>query len=172
MVTIRPLESGDSLQAVSAIYARSWRDAYQGIVPQSYLNRLSDSFWLSALESRRENTLVAERDGALVGTVCAGPARDGRWPDWGEVVSLYLLPDCQRRGIGTRLLEAAMDRLERRGFSGVYLWAAEQNLPARRFYEARGFLPAPERTHTVLDGTTVEEVRYIRTLREEGALWR
>lgn len=168
MVTIRPLESGDSLSAVSAIYAQSWREAYRGIVPQSYLNRLSDTFWLPALEERRENTLLAEIDGALVGTVCAGPGRDERWPDWGEIVALYLLPACWRRGVGTLLLGAAMDRLRQRGFSDIYLWAAEKNGRARRFYEAQGFALAPERAITVLDGETAREVRYIHTLRKEG----
>ena len=168
MATIRPLERGDSLEAVSAVYARSWREAYQGIVPQSYLDRLEDGFWLPALKKLRRDSLAAEIDGALVGTVCAVPARDSRWPDWGEIVSLYLLPEDQRQGIGTLLLKAAMDRLRQRGFSDIYLWVAEKNGRARRFYEAQGFTLAPERTSTVLDGETVREVRYIHTLRKEG----
>ncbi len=169
MVTIRELREDDSLEAVSAIYARSWREAYRGIVPQGYLDRLEDGFWLSTLEARRVDSLVAEADGVLAGTVCAGPGRDGRWWDWGEIVALYLLPDYQRRGIGTLLLEAAMGRLRQLGFANTYLWAAEGNLPARRFYEARGFVPAPERTRTVLDGKAVREVRYIRTQQTRDA---
>ena len=65
MATIRPLESGDSLEAVSAIYARSWREAYQGIVPQSYLDRLEDGFWLPALKKLRRDSLAAEIDGVF-----------------------------------------------------------------------------------------------------------
>lgn len=171
MVTIRALEEGD-LPAVSAVYAQSWRAAYRGIVPQGYLDRLEDGAWLPALEERRGDSLAAEIDGVLAGTVCAAPARDRRWPDWGEIVALYLLPAYQRRGIGTLLLRAALDRLRERGFEKVYLWVAEKNTSARRFYEAQGFTPAPESTAAVFDGETVREVRYIRTLREEGAKWR
>ena len=158
---VRELREDDSLEAVSAVYAQSWREAYRGIVPQGYLDRLEDGHWLSTLEARRADSLVTEVDGVLVGAACAGPGRDRRWPDWGEIVSLYLLPEYQRRGIGTLLLRAAMDRLRDRGFANIYLWAAEDNLPARRFYEARGFTPAPERACTVIDGETVREVRYI-----------
>ena len=167
MATVRAPRP-EELPAVSAIYAASWRSAYRGIVPQGYLDRLSDGFRLPAPARRRQDSLVAEEDGVLVGTVCAGPARDDRWPGWGEIIALYLLPDRRRRGIGTLLLEAAMDRLRQRGFSNIYLWAAEKNAPARRFYEARGFTPAPERTSTLLDGEAVWEVRYIRTQGKEG----
>ena len=37
----------------------------------------------------------------------------------GEIVSLYLLPEDQRQGIGTLLLKAAMDHLRQRGFSDI-----------------------------------------------------
>ena len=86
----------------------------------------------------------------------------------GEIVSLYLLPAYWRRGIGALLLKAAMARLRQRGFSDICLWVAEENSRARRFYETQGFVLAPERTSTVLDGETVREARYIHTLRKEG----
>jgi GNAT superfamily N-acetyltransferase len=52
--------------------------------------------------------------------------------DWIE--QLYVLPDAQRRGIGTELLlvaKSAFDRLQ--------LWTFQRNVRARGFYEARGF---------------------------------
>lgn len=113
-------------------------------------------------------TIRPLESGNSLSAVSAGPGRDERWPDWGEIVALYLLPEDQRQGIGTLLLKAAMDRLRQRGFSDIYLWVAEKNGPARRFYEARGFVLSPERTGTVLDGETVREVRYIHTLCKEG----
>lgn len=47
-ICIRPLAEDDGLRAVSRIYAESWRAAYCGIVPQAYLDRLSDAAWMPA----------------------------------------------------------------------------------------------------------------------------
>jgi ribosomal protein S18 acetylase RimI-like enzyme len=45
-----------------------------------------------------------------------------------------VLPGAQRRGVGTELLQVAQ-----RSFDRLQLWTFQRNLPARRFYEARGF---------------------------------
>jgi GNAT superfamily N-acetyltransferase len=52
--------------------------------------------------------------------------------DW--VDQLYVLPDAQRRGVGTALLQVAQGAFDR-----LQLWTFQRNIPARRFYEARGF---------------------------------
>ena len=65
-------------------------------------------------------------DGELVGFVAF---REG-WVD-----QLYVLPGRQGQGIGKRLLgiaKAASPRLS--------LWTFQRNAPARRFYEAQGFV--------------------------------
>jgi GNAT superfamily N-acetyltransferase len=57
--------------------------------------------------------------------------------DW--IDQLYVLPDAQRRGVGSELLQVgkgASDRLQ--------LWTFQRNTRARRFYEARGFVLAEE----------------------------
>ncbi len=59
-------------------------------------------------------------------------------PGW--VDQLYVLPDRQRRGAGRTLV-----RLAQAASPELRLWTFERNLPARRFYEAEGFL-AVERT--------------------------
>ena len=52
-----------------------------------------------------------------------------------RVDQLYVHPDCQRRGIGSRLLQWAKDHSTGR----LSLFAFERNHLARRFYETRGF---------------------------------
>jgi GNAT superfamily N-acetyltransferase len=53
-----------------------------------------------------------------------------------EVDQLYVAPDAQRRGIGDAMLAHA----KRLRPAGLRLWAFQRNAPARRFYEARGFV--------------------------------
>lgn len=52
-----------------------------------------------------------------------------------QVALLYVHPDCQRRRIGSRLLQWAKDQSTGR----LSLFTFDRNHLARRFYEARGF---------------------------------
>lgn len=70
---------------------------------------------------------VAERDGGIVGFVVL---RDG-WVD-----HLYVHPAWYRRGIGTRLLDAA----RRASPQGLRLFCSHCNHRARAFYAARGLI--------------------------------
>ena len=57
----------------------------------------------------------------------------------GWIDRLFALPPAQRRGLGTALVEVAKTACPR-----LQLWTFQRNLPARRFYEARGFILAEE----------------------------
>jgi GNAT superfamily N-acetyltransferase len=53
--------------------------------------------------------------------------------DW--VNQLYVLPDAQRRGIGSKLLAVAQAEA-----ANLQLWTFQKNVLARKFYEAKGFV--------------------------------
>jgi GNAT superfamily N-acetyltransferase len=53
--------------------------------------------------------------------------------DW--IDHLYVLPQAQRYGIGTELLQIAQGSADR-----LQLWTFQRNLAACRFYERRGFV--------------------------------
>jgi putative acetyltransferase len=80
----------------------------------------------------------AERQSKLVGIIAF--RRD--WID-----QLYVLPDAQGHGVGSDLLEIAQN-----AFPVLNLWTFQRNLPARRFYEANGFVAVRE-----TDGSGNEE---------------
>ncbi len=159
---IRPLRETDSRLEVSRIYEESWKAAYRGIVPQAYLDGIPAGRWAEALDRAGWDTLVLAGGERLIGTssVCAS-----RWPDWpgfGEVVSLYLLPESMGRGYGKALLEAAVNHLAGQGFRDVLLWALEENLRARRFYEKAGFVCSGDFMEDEIGGKPLREVLYWR----------
>ena len=80
----------------------------------------------------------AGRQGDLIGIIAF--RRD--WID-----QLYVLPEAQRQGIGSSLLKIAQ-----KSFPMLNLWTFQRNLPARRFYEANGFIAVRE-----TDGSGNEE---------------
>ena len=157
---IRPLRETDSRLEISRIYEESWKVAYRGIVPQAYLDGIPAGRWAKALDRAGWDTLVLTEGERLIGTssVCAS-----RWPDWpgfGEVVSLYLLPESMGKGYGKALLAAAVRRLAEQGFRDVLLWVLEENRRARRFYERAGFTLTGDVMDDEIGGKPLREVLY------------
>lgn len=151
---------------ISRISAASWRGAYQGLVDPVFLARLPEEYWLptmrSWLESGRMYGLIAEEAGQAVGCVVYGRGRDKDYADWGEIVSLYLLPDYMGRRIGTTLLTRALADLQEDGFSRVYLWSIAGNDRAERFYQRSGFRMTADRLEYKIGSAAVTDVRLIR----------
>jgi len=87
---------------------------------------------------------VAEVGGRVVGIVLWGPAFEPAWFDPGvskgaELHELHVHPDFQNRGLGFRLVRAAIRQARAAGFPVMYLMVEADNGPARRVYERAGF---------------------------------
>ena len=85
--------------------------------------------------------LLAEAAGRLIGFVQFGPLRiaiaAASHGDQ-ELRRIYVLAEFQNRGIGRRLMDAALDH-PRLKAADIYLDVWEQNHIARRLYESYGF---------------------------------
>ncbi len=145
----------------SHIYAAAWKVAYRGIVPQAYLDALSPERWTPLLGNGNHIDLALEQEGKMVATCSICPARDAAMTGWGEIMSLYVLPECFRRGYGRRLIAAAQQELHCQGFAQQYLWVLEDNHRARAFYEAVGFMPNGRRSTFSVGGTELTELCYV-----------
>jgi len=147
---------------IAQINTDSWRRTYRGIVPDAYL----DAIDLAARERNIRERLLAEAGSAatrmfviederaeIVGYVSAGDARpmvDGALPAGyaGEVYALYIAPDLERHGLGSRLVYAAATYLRDVGMPSLIIWALAAN-PNRGFYVALGGVAAYEQTITI-----------------------
>lgn len=151
---------------ISRIIAASWRDAYQEIIDPVYLSRLPEEYWLPTmrawLESGRMYGIIAEEAEKAVGCIIYGRGRDEAYADWGEIVSLYILPENTSRGIGSMLLSTALESLLEDGFSKVYLWVIQANHRAERFYLQHGFQPAGEQVKYRIGSNEVIDLRLAR----------
>jgi RimJ/RimL family protein N-acetyltransferase len=84
--------------------------------------------------------------------------------------SLAVLPAHQGRGIGQRLLDAAVAETRARGARRLRLRVLGPNAAARRLYEACGFVvEGVLREEFLLDGRYVDDVLMALTLSDEGA---
>lgn len=137
------LSGASDAPAVAALHADSWRRHYRGAYSDTFLDGDVETdrvaVWADRLSQLAEGhfTILAERDGRLVGFVHTVLDAD---PSWGALVdNLHVRHGQKRSGIGTRLLgEATQILLERRPTVGLYLWVLEQNTAAQAFYEERG----------------------------------
>lgn len=158
----------DDAQAVSMIKERSWKAAYVGMMPQAFLDSLDDSHSTKRFEKDiSAGTLKVKlllEDNTPAGMIGYGKSRDKKYPDWGEVVCLYVRSGFYRRGYGEKLLRAAQEDLAQEGFQDGFLWVLKQNQNARQFYSAMGLRETGDVTHSELMGETLTEVRYCFSL--------
>lgn len=136
----RPAKPEDA-NAIAQVHEASWKNAYAGIVPYSALARMISrrdvKWWANAI---RKSTLVLviEMEGDIVGYATMGPNRVSTFPHEGEVYEIYLLPEYQGVGLGSRLFSDAVAELKKRGYNGVVVWVLADNEPALSFYKNAG----------------------------------
>lgn len=170
MFRIRKLQSADDRQAVGRIYAASWKHAYKGLLPQEYLDGLAPALWADRLDLPGRYTLIAQLDGAMIGTASYGGSRDVEYTGQGELYSLYLLPPYMGKGYGKQLIRAVMEQLHGLGYQSIFLWVLADNFGARRFYEKVGFACSGKSKKAEIGGKYVTEVQYI--LPSRGGAWK
>jgi len=137
---IRRAESRDA-DAITAVHDAAWRYAYDGLIPAKELARIvarRGPLWWDRAIRRGTAILVIEVGGTICGYATFGPNRARNLVQKGELYEIYLLPEYQGVGLGTRLFLAARREMSRFGFDSVVVWALADNEQACRFYRNAG----------------------------------
>jgi ribosomal protein S18 acetylase RimI-like enzyme len=148
ITTAKPEDARVLAQIKQVIWLATYRNAELGIDEKDILSK--DFLCEERIAKRAEHmqrddginhTLVARVGGEIVGY-----GRAVKGVDFNEIVTLYLLPKWQGRGIGSRLMRQELDWLgeEKDVVLGVVLY----NAKAIRFYEKFGFKLRGEVGHT------------------------
>ena len=138
--TLRGFESHD--------FEVLWRIDQECFPPGISYSRADLSAYVQA---RRGFTLIAEeRAGKLSKTDgCTAPSRkilgfiiaDANRKGVGHIITIDVLPEGRRFGIGSRLLAAAEERLRSANCTRIKLEAAVDNVPALAFYKRHRYEP-------------------------------
>jgi len=155
-LTIRPARA-DDLETLLEIQREAAVTAFAHVFPQDRYPFPSDDIrelWREALADSEVETYVADADGAPAGSVSI----DSEW-----LRKLYVLPSHQGTGVGSALHDLAVERLRARGCRRARLWTLEENGPARRFYERRGWRTT-EVTRVVPFPPNPLDVQYVKSL--------
>ncbi len=154
--------------AIVEVARRTWHETYGGLIPDAAI----ESHLAAAYVDERVMIRIARADRFDV-----AEEADGRvvgFAEWvvadrvAELVATYVLPGCQRRGIGRGFHERALDAL-RGKVDAFETNVLATNVGGRRFYESVGYRESGEATF-VLAGATIEEVRYRHDLPPSSAV--
>jgi len=99
----------------------------------------------SAYESLREFIVAQNSDARVVGCVAVAIY----WADLGEVRSLAVEPHLRGRGVGWRLLEAAIEEARKLGIKRLFTLTYEQEFFARKGFEVVDREKLPEKVWRV-----------------------
>lgn len=127
------------IESLAKVHYETWITTYKGIVPDSYLDSLSLESYIEKHHMFNAPCIVAEVDGKVVGFLMYSKDKDEDTSDkCGEIMVIYLLQEYQHKGIGTRLMNEAEERMKSE-FDQLSLWVLEDNIPTVKFYEKMGF---------------------------------
>jgi ribosomal protein S18 acetylase RimI-like enzyme len=140
VISIRHARAEDAA-VLSGVFDAAWREAYQGIIPALALRKMiarrGPRWWRSAI-SRGRALVVLDVGEAIAGYASYGRCRDRSVRADGEIDELYLAPEYQGLGFGTRLFKAVCNDLRDRGAQRVVVWALTDNERACAFYQQLG----------------------------------
>jgi len=161
-VEIRLATVEDS-SAIARTHVASWKATYPGIVPRDYLDSLNiddraDRWRSGMITSPGVNIYVADCSGTICGFASGGSARAEIPGYTGELYAIYLNPEVQFQGIGSRLFWTVAKDLQSSGHSSMYVWVLKDN-PSRRFYKRMGGSPLTS-AEIEIGGKTLKEISY------------
>jgi GNAT superfamily N-acetyltransferase len=142
-VSLRPLRPGDigwiiHRQAVLYTQEYGWDWTYEGLA-----SRILGAF-VAEFDTSREDGWVAERGGAVVGSIFLMKSED---PGVAKLRLLYVEPSARGAGVGRRLVATCIARARELGYRDLTLWTNDVLLAARRIYQAAGFRLLSEEPH-------------------------
>lgn len=160
-IKIRKINQSDSREEISNIYEQSWKYAYKDIIPQVYLDSIPKGQWCGAFDNPEWYILVMLDGDKIIGTSSYCKSRFEDYKDWGEIISIYFLPEYMGKGYGKPLLKWVVEELKAMGFKKIFLWVLEENYRARHFYEKCGFKNSGNYNDDMIGGKQLRELQYV-----------
>jgi DNA-binding MarR family transcriptional regulator/GNAT superfamily N-acetyltransferase len=142
-LSLRPLRPGDVgwiiyRQAILYTQEHGWDWTYEGLA-----SRILGAF-VAEFDPAREDGWVAERGGAIVGSIFLMKSDD---PRVAKLRLLYVEPSARGSGLGRKLVDTCIARARELGYRQLTLWTNDILVAARRIYQAAGFRLISEEPH-------------------------
>lgn len=151
-MNIRAAKPGDE-KSIAQVIIDTWKDAYQGIVSQDFLDSLTTEKHEALLTQQiAENTqiiyVMESEDDQILGMISGGVDRSEKYDC--EIVAIYIGRDHQKCGIGKRLFSECVNAFRTRGYKTMIVWTFEDNKD-RGFYDKMGGVVGEHTQHLIGD---------------------
>lgn len=125
----------NDISQIQTIAQITWQDTYRLLIPINVQQKfLSMAYSTQRLKERINGSrfLVAQEDSQIIGF-----ANSFVQEKHAELAAIYVLPDKQRKGAGSALLEETLQKLN--GISRITVDVEKGNTIAESFYKRHGF---------------------------------
>ena len=134
----------DDAKYLANIIVESWRATYSNIIPEDEIAKFLDKErrqkQFEKFIENGEIILIGIYDDMPCGLVFANKDNDEQLAECGSIYLIYFLKEYWGKGLGTKLMDEAINILKNEGCKQVSLWVYETNIRARSFYEKSGFI--------------------------------
>ncbi|WP_205089818.1 GNAT family N-acetyltransferase [Thalassobacillus pellis] len=147
---------------IADVHVSSWKSVYKDVIDEQDMSNITvenrTALWETVLKVplNGQFVLVLENDREeIVGFISGGRERTKRYGYDGEIYTLYLLDDYQKKGLGGLLLHAFSKEMKVHGYDSLLVWVLTKN-PASKFYRKYGAKRVEAEIVTIGDGTYQE----------------
>lgn len=138
----------DDLYDYMYVNTYAWDETYRGIMDDNFLDRIKKELDqnVEKLKNKFEKVKIDEPEYKRfilyvndnpVGIFAVCKSRDDRYPNSGELCSLYLLNKVKKQGYGRILFERAKEELRKLNFKDMIIFCLKEN-PTNEFYKHMG----------------------------------
>lgn len=140
-VQIRPA-TFENCRDLSILKRKIWETTYKGIYPNEKLIKydigLNENKFKAMIKEQSQKLFVVLDDSRIIGYMSCGEIMRTFNNYTHDIGLLYLLEEYQGKGIGSKLLQFAINELKNQGVTEFIVSCNKYNLPAQQFYKKMG----------------------------------
>lgn len=143
----------DDFEIVRNILLTTWLSTYSSIVPPDELKKFhtltcNDEKLTEAFNNKNIKGFIAEADGKPAAWLKTNiDTKENKF----FVNQLYVLPEYQGKGIGTKLMSIAEEEARKNNFDKIWLGVMTENIPSVKWYKKLGFIFEQELPFTMVN---------------------
>ena len=143
-IDIRKVKQGDA-DTLAYIQTESWKAAFKEIIDDAMLEKCTNidkarAMYQRLLDENMGNGYLLTVDNKPHCIAYWDKARDPELTGKAELICIHSLPNNWHKGFGSKMMDMILEDIKKSGYSEVVLWVFRDNLRARAFYEAKGFV--------------------------------
>ena len=150
--------------SIATIHHTAWLDTHQALLPEKLVHNHSfqskHEIWSKILHTKQDRTKIVLAESSNLALGFGAMYFFEKNPTITEITALYVKSECRGLGIGRSILNELAKSAWSRNVIELNIWVLSTNTQANAFYKNWGAEMLDSR-HRVLDGTEIEELRYV-----------